>query len=81
MNYKNIKTSKQMNESVKEQLLFRDDHLSKYAVKRIEELEKLCISSVSQQRETLNGFKQWLIDKKKNINIYPHLIDEYLKTI
>lgn len=28
--------------------------------------------------EVLNGFRQWLIDKKKNINIYQYLIDEYL---
>lgn len=34
-----IKTSKKMNEVVKEQLKFRGDHLSKYAAKRIEELE------------------------------------------
>ena len=46
MNYKNIKTSKQMNLSVKEQLLFRGDHLSKYAVKIIEELEQLTLTDV-----------------------------------
>jgi hypothetical protein len=40
MDYKNITTSKQMNEVVKEQLILRGDHLSKYAAKRIEDLEK-----------------------------------------
>jgi hypothetical protein len=29
-------------------------------------------------REKLNYFRQWLIDKKKNIHIYQCLIDEYL---
>ena len=48
MDYKNIKTSKKMNESVKEQLSFRDVHLSKYAVKRIEELEQLILSGVEK---------------------------------
>ena len=81
MNYTEINTSKKMNEVVKEQLIFRDDHLSKYAAKRIEELEQLILSGVSHQREPLNGFRQWLIDEKKNINIYQHLIDEYLKAI
>jgi len=41
MDYKDIKTSDQMNKVVKEQLIFRNDHLSKYAAKRIEELERL----------------------------------------
>ena len=49
---------------------------------RIESLLKqLSIHDVSQQSELLNGFRQWLIDEKKNINIYQHLINEYLKTI
>ena len=53
MNYTEIKTSKKMNEVVKEQLIFRDDHLSKYAAKRIEELQQLILSGVSHRRELL----------------------------
>ena len=55
MYYKNIKTSKQMNESVKEQLLFRDDHLSKYAAKRIEELES------NQNQRVIEELENFLI--------------------
>ena len=51
MNYTEINTSKKMNKVVKEQLIFRDDHLSKYAAKRIEELEQLTLTAVSHQRE------------------------------
>lgn len=43
--------------------------------------KQFAISGVSKQREPLNGFRQWLIDEKKNIHIYQHLIDEYLNTI
>tara|TARA_R110002074_G_scaffold301905_1_gene473251 strand:- start:53 stop:310 length:258 start_codon:yes stop_codon:yes gene_type:complete len=60
MNYTEIKTSKKMNEVVKEQLIFRDDHLSKYAAKRIEELEQLILSGVSHQRELLCEYTRQL---------------------
>ena len=53
MNYTEINTSKKMNKVVKEQLIFRDDHLSKYAAKRIEELEQLTLTAVSHRRELL----------------------------
>ena len=61
MYYKNIKTSKQMNESVKEQLLFRDDHLSKYAAKRIEELESNQNQRVIEELEDIisNRTRLW----------------------
>ena len=45
-----IKTSEKMNEVVKEQLIFRGDHLSKYAAKRIEELEE------KQSVKTTSGY-------------------------
>jgi len=58
-------------------------HVDICANKLIEKLEtkQLILHDVSQQREPLNGFRQWLIDEKKNINIYQHLIDEYLNSI
>tara|TARA_R110002012_G_scaffold77085_3_gene194882 strand:+ start:1338 stop:1601 length:264 start_codon:yes stop_codon:yes gene_type:complete len=58
------------------------DNMEKFAEEyHQDKLKLLGIGGVSQQRELLNGFRQWLIDKKKNINIYQHLIDEYLNTI
>ena len=74
MNYTEIKTSKKMNEVVKEQLIFRDDHLSKYAAKRIEELEQLILSGVSHQRELLLAYDKFLyievmpLDIEENCN-------------
>lgn len=53
MDYTAIKTNKKMNEVVKEQLIFRDDHLSKYAAKRIEELEQLVMDGVVLLNDTL----------------------------
>ncbi len=51
-------------------------------IRKLNRVEKqLLLHNVSQQRELLNGFRQWLIDEKKNINIYQLLIDEYLNTI
>jgi len=45
------------------------------------EQEQLAIQRVSQRSELLNGFRDWLIDERKNIHFYRHLIDDYLKTI
>ena len=53
MNYTEIKTSEKMNEVVKEQLIFRGDHLSKYAAKRIEELEQLLLCGVNNCAGTI----------------------------
>ncbi len=51
-------------------------------IRKLNRVEKqLLLHNVSQQREPLKGFRQWLIDEKKNIYIYQHLIDEYLNTI
>ncbi len=51
-------------------------------IRKLNRVEKqLLLHNVSQQREPLKGFRQWLIDEKKNIYIYQLLIDEYLNTI
>lgn len=41
MNYKDINTTDKMNKNVKEMLLLKNDNISLYALKRIEELEGL----------------------------------------
>ena len=46
-----------------------------------QETKQCTITDVSQQRELLNGFRDWLIDERKNIHFYRHLIDDYLETI
>jgi hypothetical protein len=70
MDYSNIKTSTAMNKSVKEQLLLRDDHLSKYAAKRIEELEivaSLAYAAIRHNPEPSRSELNAYFELEKNI--------------
>ena len=48
----------------------------------LDDLEKAIndTHSCKSDSEKLNCFRQWLIDEKKNIHIYQHSIEDYLKT-
>ena len=56
-----------------------DDRAYEILKNRNEQALNMC--GVGVRSEQLKGFKEWLVNEKKNVYIYDHHIEDYIKTL